>query len=288
MRKVKYLCVVLALAISGCGIVPLLPGGEPFGEVTYSSEKAENAYQMFSESFRQEKAQDWDGYSINWTEGIDRKTDVYKTEEYTLAYCEESGEPDKLWFDGWLYQNEDTSAAYRKMDWDELHAESAVAKMWEMTKIMLEQTPAELTYKYIPMADDDRHLLTAHYELDEEQAGDFVKISVSIHSDGSYDKVNISWSDVGGEIAVDCVEMEVSFFKYKGSTNLQAERKIWMFGHDCGLTPETIPALSEQEKKREWCREVIGSIDFTTLREQAVQQENLIFTEIPDVLALYL
>ena len=30
--------------------------------------------------------------------------------------------------------------------------------------------------------------------------------------------------------------MSISFFPYEGSTDLQAERKLWSFGHDLGLT----------------------------------------------------
>lgn len=259
---------VLAVAFCGCGIVPMLPGGEPFGEVTYSADRAETAYETFSNSFLQEQPGDWDGYSITLMEGM-QTLYMYYTEEYMLFFGEDIDGADYLWYDGWLYQKDGDSVACREMDWDALQTGGTADRMWELLREMLGQTPAELSYKYVPMADDDRHLLKAEYELDEGQEGDFVKLSVPIHSDGSYDTVSISWEDVGEEIGVDNVVVSISFFAFQGSTDLQAERRIWRFGHDCGLTPEVVPALSQQEKEREWSREVIDSMDFAALREQA-------------------
>ena len=45
--------------------------------------------------------------------------------------------------------------------------------------------------------------------------------------------------------------VSISYFSYEGSTSLQAERSIWSFGYDAGLTDEGVPALSDQSEDRE-------------------------------------
>lgn len=255
----------LAVILSGCGGLIALPGGEPFGEKTYSAADATTAYKTFADDFQQAQHADWDGYSITLRES-DRTLNFYRTEEYTLVFCEDFVESDYLWYDGWLYRNEDGSFTAEEMDWDGLQGEETADRMWELLQQILAQSPAELSYKYIPMADDDRHLLKAEYVLDEEQEGDFVKLSVPIHSDGSYDTVSISWEDVGEDSGTDNVMVSAAFFAFPGSTDLQAERRLWFFGYDAGLTEDPVPALSTQEKERDRCREIIEKIDLSVLR----------------------
>lgn len=270
---------VLLSVLSGCHTIPMLPGREPFGEQTAPEDKANGAYKAFADSFQAELPEEWDGYTIGWSEGS-QDLDVYLTEEYVLAFCEDRKGGDYLWYDGWLYWMKGDSVAYRKMDWEELRAEQMAAELWTMAQKILEQTPAKLTYKYIPMSNDKRRLLTAEYELDGEQAGDYVTISARIGSGGQFDHVGFRWQDVGDlskGVGVDNISVSISFYPVEGTTSLQAERKIWLFGHDCGLIEQGVPALSRQEEEREWCRELISSIDFAALRDRAVEQEDLIF-----------
>lgn len=283
-RSICLLAELLSASIfmsvlSGCHAVPILPGREPFGEQTASEDKAKGAYEAFADSFQAEQLEAWDGYTISWSEGS-QEVDVYLTEEYVLAYCEDRKDGDYLWFDGWLYWMKGDSVTYREMSWEELQTEQMAAELWTMAQKILKQTPAELTYKYIPMSNDKRMLLTADYDLDEEQAGDYATISARIGSGGRFDHVGFRWQDVGDlskGVGVDNVTVSISFFPVEGTTDLQAERKIWSFGHDCGLIEQGVPALSRQNEEREWCREIISSIDFAALRDQAVEQEDLVF-----------
>ena len=71
-----------------------------------------------------------------------------------------------------------------------------------------------------------------------------------------------------------------SFCLFEGSRSLQAERKIWSFGYDCGLTEEVLPAISVQGADREWCRSVISNMDFAELRGRAVLDEDLFFPNL--------
>ncbi len=286
---VRYIAILLAVlsfitVLSACAPVPMVPGGEPFGEQTASNEKAEQTYTALSESFRQEAPETWDGFTISWSKGYTLNAYIYRAEEYTLAYCEEMHNGEYLWYDGWLYWRKGDSAAYREMTWEELQTDMITAELWNRLQIQLTQSPEELTYKYIPMSNDKYNLLTAKFNLGEEQPGDYLSISAPIYSGGTYKNIGFRWQDVGDlekGVGVDNTSVSVSFYALQDSTDLQAERKVWSFGHDCGLSEEGVPALSRQDEEREWCQDVIASMDFSILREQAAYQEDLTFPEFP-------
>ena len=58
---------------------------------------------------------------------------------------------------------------------------------------------------------------------------------------------------------------------------MQAERSIWSFGYDAGLTDEGVPALSDQSENRERCRALISGMDFDALAERSEYREDLMF-----------
>lgn len=274
----------LMSALSGCHTIPVLPGREPFGEQTASDDQAESVWKSFAESFREERFEDWDGCTISWSEGS-QEVDVYRTEEYTLAYCGDRKGGDYLWYDGWLYWKHGDSMAYREMAWEELQVEQMAAELWTMAQSMLEQTPTDLTYKYIPMSKDKRNLLTAEFELGENQVGDYASISTAIKSHGQYDSISFQWQDVGDlekGVGVDNIVVSISFYPIQDTTDLQAERKLWSFGYDCGLLERGVPALSTQDEDREGCREVISSIDWVSLRNRIPEQKDLVFPGFQD------
>lgn len=105
-------------------------------------------------------------------------------------------------------------------------------------------------------------------------------ISAAIYSDGRCKEVGIQWQDVGELEEWDNVSIHSSFCLFEGSRSLQAERKIWSFGYDCGLTEEVLPALSVQGADRELYRSVISNMDFAELRGRAVLDEDLLFPNL--------
>lgn len=268
----------------GCHATPMLPGREPFGEQTASDDQAKKVYEAFAERFQEERLEDWGGYCLNWAEGS-QEVDVYQTEEYTLAYCEDRKGGDYLWYDGWLYWTQGGAVSYREMSWEELRADQMAAELWGTAQAVAEQTPSELTYQYIPLSSDKRNLLTAKFELGDDRAGDYASISTGIQGDGQFESISFRWQDVGDlekGVGVDTIVAGISFYPIQGSTDLQAERKLWSFGHDCGLLEQGVPALSTQDEDREWCREVISSMDLASLRDRSTQQDALIFPGFQD------
>lgn len=275
--------LILAALLSGCGIVPVLPGREPFGEVTSSEDQAREVYETFSQRLRQEAPEDWEGWSLSWSEaGWD--IDIYRTQAYTLAFCEAHGGVDYLWYDGWLYWNSHGTVCYRAMDWAELGTEDFAAQLWRMSQELLDRTPDELTYQYIPMASGNQHLLKARYVLKEEEPGDYGDLSAYLSGGGDYDTVNFTWQDVGDldqGVGRNNVCAHILFFPFDGSTDLQAERKLWSFGYGCGLSERNIPAISVQQDDRAGCQAVIAAMDFAALRDRAVYQDTLAFPGLP-------
>lgn len=95
----------LLFILAFCPAVLPLPGQEPFGEKTYSDEKAQTVYEDISSSMAKIDFEDWNGFSISsnlYSSGFDR-FDIYKTEEYTVAYCQMHYDDYFIWNDGRLY-----------------------------------------------------------------------------------------------------------------------------------------------------------------------------------------
>ena len=249
--------VGLACLLSGC---IALPGQEPFGEKTYPAEQAQAGYEK-------REFKDQSGYSIQILPFIlsedvnDFEYDVYKTEEYTVCDADGPGE-DYLWHKGRLYCSyyDNDHIAYRDMAWEDLGFEAYAAERWSIARQLLERDDPELTYKYIPMSSPP-YLLKAEIR--------FAELYFYMDENGKYDGFGLSWQEDRRQ------NVSISYFPYEGSTSLQAERRIWSFGYDAGLTDEGVPALSDQSEDRERCRALISGMDFDALAERSEYREDL-------------
>lgn len=273
MKGNVVLSIVIAAGIfcllSGCRMVAL-PGREPFGERTYSDERAQVVYQNVCAEMERIDFFDWNGYSMELDEGWDRH-DFYRTEEYTAAWHE--GAEEYLWYQERLYCADGETITYRDMTWEELQSDEYAARQWELVREVLTQNPENLEYKYIPMSSERQYLLTAKYPTTEweGQTKYALRLSFSLDEDGTFAGCTLHWQENGDRV------LDLAFFPYESSYSLQAERKIWSFAHDGGLLEEVVPALSTQEDDREWCRSIIASIDFNSILDRAEYRENLTF-----------
>lgn len=267
----------LACLLSGC---IALPGQEPFGETTYPAEQAQAVYEKLSADMEQREFKDQSGYIIQIRPFIlsedvsDFDYDVYKTEEYMVFAAEGSGE-DYLWHKGRLYYSyyDDDHITYRDMAWDDLGFEAYAEDRWSIARQLLERDDPELTYKYIPMSSQP-YLLRAAYpdiELADGREIRFAELYFYMDENGNYDGFGLSWQEDRRQ------NVSIAYFPYEGSTSLQAERSIWSFGYDAGLTDEGVPALSDQSENRERCRALISGMDFDALAERSEYREDLMF-----------
>lgn len=274
--------LTLAAVLPGCAPIPMTPGGEPFGEQTASQDRTKRVYEAFAEEFRQETQESWDGFTITWMDrGESTDVDLYRTEAYTLAYCERTRGGEYLWYDGWLYCREGEAVACCEMPWEALQTDQITAGLWTMLQGLLDLTPEEMEYKSIPMSSKSGNLLTVKYPFGEDRAGDYAMLSVPLYGDGHYESVSLQWQDIGELGKFENVSVIAAFCPLPGSDSLQAERKVWSFAHDCGLLEQGVPAISAQDEDREGCRAVIAGIDFAALRARAERREDLSFPEFP-------
>ena len=267
--------VGLACLLSGC---IALPGQEPFGEKTYPVERAQAVYEKLSADMEQQEFMEQSGYIIQIRPFIlsedvsDFDYDVYKTEEYMVFAAEASGE-DYLWHKGRLYHScyDNDHITYRDMAWEDLGFEAYAEERWSFVRQLLERDDPELTYQYIPMSSQP-YLLKAAYpdiKLVDGREIRFAELYFYMDEDGSYDGFGMSWQEDRRH------NVSISYFSYEDSTSLQAERSIWSFGYDAGLTDEGVPALSDQSEDRERCSAVISGMDFDALAERSEYREDL-------------
>ncbi len=275
-KKALFVAAAMAVSclLSGCRMIAL-PGQEPFGEQTYSDEQAWLVYQNVCRDIEQMEFSDWDGYIMN----LDETTvshDFYWTEEYTVAWHEGAGK-EYLWYQGRLYCWDGETIAYRDMDWTELQADDYMAQQRELACELLTRDPETVKYKYTPMASNEQYLLTVKYPemVWDDQTWQFPKLSVRLDEDRKFSSFTVGWQE-GTRRSID-----VSYFPWEGSTNLQAERAVWSFAHELGLIEEGVPAISTQQDDREWCQSMIAGINFDSLLEGAVYQDDLTFPVPP-------
>lgn len=198
--------------------------------------------------------------------------DICKTAEYTVFAAEGACE-DYLWYKDRLYCGyyDDNPITYRDMAWEDLGFEAYAADRWSIVQQLLERDDPELTYQYIPMSSQP-YLLRAAYpdiELSDGREIRFAELYFYMDEDGSYDGFGLSWQEDRRH------NVSISYFSYEDSTSLQAERSIWSFGYDAGLTDEGVPALSDQSEDRERCQAVISGMDFDALAERSEYREDL-------------
>lgn len=269
----QYFILCLFCILTGC---VALPGQEPFGEKTYSGEEAQSVYEKTASGMSQADFTAFSGCTISVAGALEDdfiSYDIYKTDEYTAAYCQGYSE-EYLWYDGWLYYYGNEHLAYRDMAWEKLQAEKYASDKWAFAQQMLKRKDGKLIYKYIPKSSEKPYLLTAEYDEAEwdGQTVQSVQLSFPLDQDGTCEGFGLSWQEEAGRTNR---ALSVSFFPYEGSSSLLAERKIWSFGYEQGLTKENIPALSDQKKNRKQSQAVITDMNFEMLRDQAEYNKNL-------------
>lgn len=271
-----FLTIGICYLLSGCRLIAL-PGQEPFGEQTYSNDRAQIVYEKVRAEMETIESSDLGGYYIERNE-TSVSHDFYRTEEYTVAWHEGAGNQ-YLWYERRLYRLEKgISLAFRDMEWEELQSDDYALQQWEFAHTLLAQEAEELKYKYIPMSSGNQYLLTASYPetVWNGQARRFPKLSFQLDEDGNFSGFTLRWVECGSRT------ISISYFPYEHSTNLQAERKVWSFAHDLGLIEEGIPALSVQMDDREGSRSVIAGIRFEQALVHAEYRENLTFPAPPE------
>lgn len=275
----KRTSVLLLAATSGllclfAGCRPItLPNREPFGEETYSATEAQAVYEQVCTDMEEAECSNWYGYLITFR-GNTVEHDFYHTEEYSVAWHE--GTEDYLWYQERLYSTAGDFISYRDMAWEELQADEYAAHQWKFAQELLAKEPEKLEYKYIPMASGEQYLLTAEYgELEwEEKTRKFPELYFRLDEKKNFYGFTLRWSEGAWSV------IDVGYFPYEGSTDLQAERKVWSFAQDLGLIGEAVPDISTQQENREWCQSVIADIDFDSLLERAQYREDLTFPEL--------
>lgn len=275
-EKIKFVFIIVAACclLTACHMVAM-PGQEPFGEQIYSGNEARAVYEEVCAWVAQADSSDWRGYSIELDEGM-VSHDFYHTEEYTAAW-HEGAEKKCLWYQGRLYCYDGGTAAYREMGWEELQADGYAEQQWEFAMGLLAQEPMEVEYKYIPMASGSEYLLAVKYQETswKGQSRQFPQMRFRLDEENHLSSLTLHWQEGSSRVT------DISYFPYDGSASLQAERKIWGFAYEVGLIEEGVPALSDQEDDRERCRTVISGIDFESLSEREVHQEELAFPVPP-------
>ena len=273
---VPFIVVLLVYTFTGC---TALPGKRPFKEEIFSESEAMAAYKGVTESLLKEEDENWGSYAVKLdSDRYNGTFSFWNSEKYTAAYAETaSGE--YLWYQECLYRRDKDRITYREMEWEELMAGTVAEQMWDLTGQLLKRADADLTYKYVPMAEDRKYLLKAKYpEMEFDSRKIRPEFTIYMDEDGTYDHFCTSWSEIWGyDNFVNHELFSIVFYPYPGSEHVDAERALWSFGYDCGLTDEHVPALSEQKDNREWSREIVADMDFKSLKKRAKEERDLVF-----------
>ena len=101
-EKIKFVFIIVAACclLTACHMVAISEQ-EPFGEQSYSGNKAQAIYEEVCAWVEQADFFDWRGYNIELDEDM-VSHDFYHTEEYTAAW-HEGMEKKYLWYQGRLY-----------------------------------------------------------------------------------------------------------------------------------------------------------------------------------------
>lgn len=272
---VSFIVVLLVCSMTGC---IALPGERPFGEEIFSEQEATEAYKGMAESMLREELADWGSYAIKLDSDRCHGTfSFWNSETYTVAYAE-TGNGNYLWYQGCLYRRYKDRITYREMEWEELMAGTIAEQMWDLTGHLLKRADAELTFKYVPMAEDKKYLLKAKYpEMEFNSRKIRPEFTIYMSEDGTYDHFCTSWSEIWeNDNFVEHDLFSIIFYPYPGAENVDAERALWSFGYECGLTEEHVPALSEQKSNREWSRKIVSDMDFKSLKEMGEEKRDLV------------
>ena len=161
MKRLLAICmamVYIAVLLSGCGSV-----GEKglFDEVRYSEDTAKEVYHKVSgqlEDFFQTEC----AYMVD-ASTFTTQYNYFWTEEYTLAFAEDEEQKICLWYEGKYYAEKDGKVTYTELPWEELHTEQMRKQAQELAMELLTRSYDSITFKKIPMAGENRYLLTVEY-----------------------------------------------------------------------------------------------------------------------------
>ena len=281
MYKKKTVCLIIGLFIlfTGCG-----RGTGYFGEETYLEQEAGTAYEKVTGQIE-------DFYAADCAYSVEIRTDeaeisYYRTEKYTAAYAADDGAEEYLWYQGTLYADKDGAVFYAKQPWEKLEAEQWLKRAEEMSGQLMDQKPAQLSYKRVPMAGENACLLTVKYSIATGQGEQELYPTLRIWLDENTDITQLI-VELNGPVSVgeDGIGrggslVTISIYPYKDSVDYQAERKIWRFAHEHGLLEQGVPALETQKEDRKNCEQLVQSICFEELESSGAQDDSMKFPEV--------
>ncbi len=288
-KRIKHYFLFLLCAItffSGCALIPKVPGGEPFGEETYSKEEGEAALDDFR-FWMSEKDLSDGSYYVGFSEnsGHELEVEYWHSEKYTAASATVSPYKEYLWYQGTLFLGEQEQLTARPISWEKLEGGALSEQAEEYLRLLLPLAPEEITYQYIPMAGSEPYMLKMEYPHAKwELFGRETPATVVVYFDEAGNPGSVSLSCNTPAVLKDglFVRGEDSFFASwavgkKEGVYYQAERKVWSFGYNHGLTKEenVVPALFYQKENRKACQKIIESMDFEALSKEAAQDDEL-------------
>ncbi len=279
---------ICILALSGC---IALPGQEPFGEKTFSEEQAKVQLKEAKRWFGEAVTEGWD-YSISFSGDSENGTEAeyYQNDIYQAVSGKDKEGARWLWYQDRLFRQKEGQVFVRDMTWEEMGGDRIMEEAAAILRELLEETDRQesLSFQYIPMAGEQPYLLTVDYPRMQLESGGqeaFFNIMVTYDREARPVDISLQWNtipwedDEGRMIFGDVFAISMSP-PVEGSYSLQAEREIWSFGEEAGLTQEGVPALEVQREKRERCRGVIEDMDFAGLASRAADGEGYEFPGI--------
>lgn len=250
MKRWLAICmtmVYIAVLPSGCGSV-----GEKglFDEVRYSEDTAKEVYQKVSgqlEDFFQTEC----AYMVD-ASTFTTQYNYFGTEEYTLAFAEDEEQRICLWYEGKYYAEKDGKVTYTELPWEELHTEQMRKQAQELAMELLTRSYDSITFKKIPMAGENRYLLTVEYPfsaIPPEVKEAYPTLCIWVDEHETIQGCIVRWS-VPPEVTEEGLgrgggSVSTSFYPYEGSTDKLAERKIEIFLWEVGLEENEFSKLAD-------------------------------------------
>lgn len=226
-------------------------------------------------------------YHLSYSDDTDQ-IDLYQSDHYTVADAR-SSDQEYLWYQNILYLNHGGQLYWRASKWDELQPDDLMASAESYSLELLNRNDGVLTFKHIPMAGDTPYLLKAEYPLSEvkqETRKVYPTLMIRMDEDKKITSFSVSWSSPAFFSNDETIQNGGDMFSltyYLDAPEdafLQAERRVWSFGQEFGLTQEVVPALTTQQEKREWCKKIIAGMNFEGLTAQAIHSGHITFPTI--------
>lgn len=227
-------------------------------------------------------------YHLSYSEGSDQ-IDLYQSSHYTVANARMGSNQEYLWYQNALYLDDGGQLYWRAAKWDELQPDDLMASAATFSLELMARNDGDLTFKRIPNAGDSPYLLKVEYPLTTVKQEDqkvWPALMIRMDEDKKITFFAVSWNrpvSFSDDGTINSQGDTFSLTYYPDDPEdafLQAERRVWSFGHMFGLTQEVLPALTTQEEKREWCKKVIAGMNFEGLRAQAIHSGHITFPGI--------